>query len=188
LDARHAARFHDDRFGNRTSDLRIRTRMTNKLLSFEDRFLLPIAQRLRDPALLFVRVTWGWLFFQTGLGKLGNLGGTTDFFASLGLPAPGVNAVAIGVLECVGGLLMLAGLGSRTISALLLGNMAVAYLTAHRDSFVGLRDFTEAAPYPFLLASLLVLAFGPGRFAIDALLRRSSVPAATRTAALTTNS
>ncbi len=154
--------------------MRIERRMTNTAQpSFEDRFLLPIAQRLRDPALLFVRVTWGWLFFRTGLGKLGNLQGTSEFFASLGLPAPYVNALFIGCLECVGGLLMLGGLGSRLISALLLGNMAVAYLTAHRDAFASLRSFTEAAPYPFLLASLLVFAFGPGRFSLDALRRRA---------------
>lgn len=151
--------------------------MTKNLLSsLEQRFVLPLAQRLRDPALLFVRVTWGWMFFRTGLGKLGNLDGTTEFFASLGLPAPYVNALFIGALECVGGLLMLAGFGSRMVAALLLGNMAVAYLTAHRDSFASLRSFTEAAPYPFLLASLLVLAFGPGRWALDTLLQRAPAP------------
>lgn len=150
--------------------------MTKNLLSsFEDRLVLPLAQRLRDPALLFVRVTWGWLFFKTGFGKLGNLDGTTEFFASLGLPAPGFHAVAIGALECVGGLLMLLGFSSRTIALLLFGNMAVAYLTAHRDSFGSLRSFTAAAPYPFLLASLLVLAFGAGRWSLDALLRRPAV-------------
>lgn len=159
--------------------MRIERRMTNNpLSSFEDRFVSPLAQRLRDPALLFVRLTWGWLFFRTGLGKLGNLEGTTEFFASLGLPAPYVNALVIGTLECVGGLSMAGGLGSRLVSALLLGNMTVAYLTAHRDSLTGVRAFTEAAPYPFLLASLLVLAFGPGRWSLDALLRRSAAPAA----------
>lgn len=149
--------------------------MTHNLLSsFENRLVLPIAQRLRDPALLFVRLTWGWLFFQTGLGKLGNLEGTSEFFASLGLPMPFLNAIAIGALECVGGLLMLLGLGSRPISLLLLGNMSVAYLTAHRDSLVSLRAFTEAAPYPFLLAALLVLVFGPGRCSLDALRSRAT--------------
>lgn len=162
--------------------------MTKNLLSsFEDRLVLPIANRLRDPALLFVRVVQGWLFFQTGSGKLGNLAGTTEFFASLGLPAPGFHAVAIGLLEAIGGVLMMVGLGTRTIGALLFGNMAVAYLTAHRDAFGGIRDFTDAAPYPFLLAALLVLAFGPGRFALDTLLRRST-PAATRTPSLSTSS
>lgn len=144
------------------------------LSSLFDRLTVTVFDRLRDPALLFVRVVWGWLFFKTGSGKLGNLAGTTEFFASLGLPAPGFHAVAIGLLECVGGLLLLGGFASRFIAMLLFGNMAVAYLTAHRDAFGSLADFTAAAPYPFLLASLLVLAFGPGRFSIDGWLRRGS--------------
>lgn len=137
-----------------------------------DRSFPTVADRLRDPALLFVRVTWGWLFFQTGLGKLSNLGGTTEFFASLGLPMPGVNALVVGALELAGGLLLLAGLRSRMVAFLLCGNMAVAYLTAHRDAFGSLSAFADADPCGFLVASLVVLAFGPGRWSVDALLRR----------------
>ncbi|MBL8728927.1 MAG: DoxX family protein [Planctomycetes bacterium] len=140
--------------------------------SFYDRVAIAAFDRLRDPSLLFVRVLWGWMFFQTGYGKLGDLTGTTEFFASLGLPVPFVNAVFVGALECGGGLLLLGGLASRPIALLLLGNMVVAYLTAHRDAFGSVRSFVGAEPYPFLLAALLVLAFGPGRWSIDALLRR----------------
>lgn len=152
-------------------------------LTLHDRLVTSVFDRLRDPALLFVRVTWGWLFAATGFGKLGNLDATAQFFASLGLPLPAVNALFVGVLEGVGGVLLLAGIGGRAVAALLLGNMAVAYLTAHRDAFGGLRDFTAAAPYPFLLAALLVAAFGPGRWSLDALLRRRPVGAALATVA-----
>lgn len=127
---------------------------------------------LRDPLLLGFRLIWGWMFFQTGYGKLGNLAGTSDFFQSLGLPLPFVNALFVGALECVGGLMLLSGVASRTIAMLLAGNMLVAYLTAHRDAFANLRAFVAADPYPFLMAALLVLAFGPGRWSIDRLVRR----------------
>lgn len=143
------------------------------LLSLHDRLVTRMFDRLRDPALLMVRVTQGWLFCATGFGKLGNLDGTAQFFASLGLPAPYVNALFVGLLEGIGGVLLLAGGASRLVAALLFGNMAVAYLTAHRDAFTSLHAFTTAAPYPFLLAALLVLAFGPGRWSLDALLRRA---------------
>lgn len=138
-----------------------------------DKAFVAVADRLRDPALLFLRAAWGWLFFQTGLGKLSNLGRTTEFFASLGLPMPGVNALVVGALELVGGLLLLAGLFSRKVAFLLCGNMVVAYLTAHRDAFGSVSGFTSADPCAFLVASLVVLAFGPGRWSLDALLRRS---------------
>jgi putative oxidoreductase len=153
--------------------------MTPKpLRTLFDRVTVNVFDRLRDPTLLLVRVVQGWLFFKTGTGKLGNLDGTTEFFAGLGLPMPGAHAVAIGALECAGGLLLLAGCSSRLVALLLFGNMAVAYLIAHRDAFASAADFAAAAPYPFLLASLLVLAFGPGRWSFDGWRQRRAERAA----------
>lgn len=152
------------------------------LLSLHDRLVARVLDRLRDPALFAVRVAHGWLFCMTGFGKLGNLDGTAQFFAGLGLPAPFLNALFVGLLEGLGGVLLMAGGASRLVAALLFGNMAVAYLTAHRDAFASLHAFTTAAPYPFLLAALLVLVFGPGRWSLDALLRRT--PAASTSSAV----
>ncbi|MCC6670667.1 MAG: DoxX family protein [Planctomycetes bacterium] len=146
------------------------------LLASYDRIASRVLDRLRDPVLLLIRLTWGWMFFATGKGKLGNLAGTAEFFASLGLPLAGANALLVGLLECFGGLLLLLGLASRPVALLLTGNMVVAYLTAHRGELGGLAAFVGAAPYPYLMAALTVLAFGPGRASLDALLRRRSVP------------
>jgi len=143
-------------------------------LSRFDRVFNVVADRARDPALLFLRVVWGWMFFQTGLGKLMNLERTTEFFASLGLPMPFANALFVGTLELVGGLLLVGGLWGRKVAFLLLGNMVVAYLTAHTDAFGSLRAFTGAEPNAFLVASCVVFAFGPGRWSIDAWRQRSS--------------
>jgi putative oxidoreductase len=137
-----------------------------------ERIKVRALDRLRDPLLLVVRLTWGWMFFATGKGKLANLAGTAEFFHSLGIPLPMFNALFVGGLECAGGVLLLLGLMGRPIALLLAGNMLVAYLTADRGGFQSLRAFTEAAPYPFLMAALLVLAFGPGRWSLDALLWR----------------
>ena len=64
---------------------------------------------------------------QTGWGKLHSLERVTNFFTSLGIPAPGVNAVFIATLEFVGGILFALGLGSRLIALLFVGDMMVAY-------------------------------------------------------------
>ena len=104
----------------------------SSLTSLFDRLTVTVFDRLRDPLLLAFRAIWGWQFCVTGWGKLGNLGGTTEFFASLGIPMPGVNALFVSLLEVVGGLLLLGGFASRFIAMLLTGNMAVAYLTADR--------------------------------------------------------
>jgi putative oxidoreductase len=145
------------------------------LVAVQDRLAVALFDRLRDPLLFVLRVTWGWLFFRTGFGKLTHLDGTTQFFAGLGLPLPFANAVMVGMLEGVGGLLLLAGFGGRAVAMLLAGNMAVAYLTAHRDAFASLDAFTAAAPFLYLLTALVVLAFGPGAWSLDSWLRPRAV-------------
>lgn len=129
------------------------------------------ATLLHTPFLFFVRAYWGWQFFQTGWGKLNNLPRVTEFFASLGIPFPALNAPFVASLEALGGLLLLLGLATRPIAFLLTANMFVAYLTADRAALFSLftepDKLTAAAPFPFLAASLLVFLFGPGRLSLD---------------------
>lgn len=128
--------------------------------------------------LLLVRVLFGWQFYQTGKGKLANHAATTEFFASLNLPMPGLTAYMTGGLEMVGGILLLLGLMGRMTGAVLSGVMIVALLTAHRaEAFASIAGFAEQAPTPFLLAAATALAFGAGRFSVDGLMARFRKPA-----------
>lgn len=149
---------------------------------------LGVAEALQAPLLLLIRLYWGWQFAQTGLGKFHNMPRVVDFFASLGIPFPALNAHFIATLELSGGILLMLGLGARLISLPLTISMTVAYITADREALVSfLSDpdkFIAAAPFSFLLASLLILAFGPGRVSLDEWIAckcygdRSSAPAA----------
>jgi putative oxidoreductase len=129
---------------------------------------------LQSPLLLVVRLYWGWQFFQAGWGKLGNIQKVIGFFTSLGIPLPALNAYFVSGMECVGGVLLILGLFSRPIAALLTFDMIVAYVTADREAlfsfFSDPGKFYDATPYTFLFASLLILIFGPGKLAVDALI------------------
>ena len=71
---------------------------------------LAIGQRVAaDASALLIRLTIGQAFLLTGLGKLRNHERTADFFASLGIPAAGLQAWFIGGLEMIGGGLLLLG-------------------------------------------------------------------------------
>jgi putative oxidoreductase len=135
-----------------------------------------VAAYLQTPILFLLRLWWGWSFAATGWGKLMHLEKTTTFFASLGLPAPKVNALMAGSTECLGGVLLLLGLFSRVVSVPLTFTMLVAYATADREAlqaiFSDTDKFVSAAPFPFLLVALLVLAFGPGKLSLDHLFAR----------------
>ena len=57
---------------------------------------------LQSPLLLAIRLYWGWQFVQDGWGKLTHLDRVTQFFTSLNLPAPGVTAMLVALVELVG--------------------------------------------------------------------------------------
>jgi len=126
---------------------------------------------LQSPFLLLVRLYWGWQFIVTGWGKVNNLEKVTNFFTTLGIPFPGLNAPFVAGLELVGGVLLVLGLASRPIGLMLSVNMLVAYITADWEafsSFIADPDkFMAAAPFPFLWASLMSLIFGGGNLSVD---------------------
>jgi putative oxidoreductase len=136
----------------------------------------PLADYLRSPFLLLVRLYWGWQLIESGWGKLHNLGKVTEFFTSLGLPMPAQTAVFISCLEFFGGILLALGLLSRLIALMLTVNLIVAYITADREALFSIFSdpdkFYAAAPYTFLVASLIVLIFGAGQFSLDTLFNR----------------
>lgn len=140
------------------------------------RLLVRAAGSLQSPFLFFVRAYWGWQFAQTGWGKLGDIHKVIGFFTQLGIPAPALNAWFISGLEFAGGILLIAGLGSRLVALPLAIDMIVAYVTADREALMAIfanpDKFYAAAPFTFLVASLIVLIFGPGRFSVDAWIAR----------------
>ena len=85
---------------------------------------------------LILRVVLGVTFFIHGLVKFqGGIENIVGWFDSIGLP--GVLAYGVAVLEMVGGLALIIGLGSRIVSALLVllmlgaivkGKLAVGFL------------------------------------------------------------
>jgi len=140
-----------------------------------------LAAGLQSPLLLVIRLYWGWQLFLTGRGKLLHLDRTADFFASLHIPAPKLNALMAGSTEAVCGLLLLAGLFARAAAVPVTVTLLVAYVTADREAFLSFFSdpdkFMAATPFLFLLAVVLVLAFGPGRLSLDHL-RERRAPAA----------
>lgn len=66
---------------------------------------------------LLVRVVFGFMFFMHGLVKFqGGISNTAGYFESLGLVGGFASVVAI--IELVGGLLLILGLGTRIIGAI----------------------------------------------------------------------
>lgn len=130
----------------------------------------------QSPFLLFVRLYWGWQLVQSGWGKLHHLSNVTEYFTSLNLPLPAKMAVSIACLEFFGGIFLALGLLSRLTALVLTVNLIMAYVIGDREALFSIFSdpdkFYAAAPYTFLIASLIVLFFGPGMISMDTLLDR----------------
>jgi putative oxidoreductase len=133
------------------------------------------ASYLQSPLLLAIRLYWGWQFYDTGWGKLSHLSQAVENFGNMGAPAPAFTAPFIATLETVGGILLILGLASRLIAVPMTINMIMAYVIADREAlgsvFSEPDKFYNATPFTFLMASVVVLAFGPGLFSLDALIK-----------------
>jgi putative oxidoreductase len=121
------------------------------------------------PRLLSVlRIMTGLLFLQHGTAKLLQFP-VIPMFANLSLTSlPGI----AGILELVGGVLMILGLFTRSTAFILSGLMAVAYFMAHapRGFYPILNAGELAALYCFVF--LYIAAAGPGPWSIDAARRK----------------
>jgi putative oxidoreductase len=83
---------------------------------------------------------------------------------------PAQMALFIACVEFFGGIFLALGLFSRITGLVLTVNMTMAYVIGDREalrSFFSDPDkFIAAAPFAFLIASLIVLIFGAGRISV----------------------
>ncbi len=121
--------------------------------------LAPWAPRL----LSVLRIVAALLFFEHGTEKLLN------FPASDMMPAMGSLMWVAGVLELVGGALLLIGLFTRPVAFILSGQMAVAYWMMHapQSPFPTLNNGDAATLFCFVF--LYLAAAGPGPWSVDAI-------------------
>lgn len=112
-----------------------------------------------------LRIVVGFLFWLHGLQKM---------FGVLGRDEPVelmTRIGAAGVLETVGGAMIIVGLFTRPVAFVLAGEMAVAYFTAHLPrGFWPVMNGGEAAVF-FCWVFVFFAANGAGEFSLDGLLR-----------------
>jgi len=87
---------------------------------------------IRLPLILAGRVLLALMFILSGFDKLSHLQDTATYFTGVGLPAPMIVAVLVGLLELLGGLAIATGFKAR-LAALVLALFTLGTsLVAHR--------------------------------------------------------
>jgi putative oxidoreductase len=127
-----------------------------------------VHEQATDIGLLIMRVFTGLaLALAHGWGKVPPSQGFVGMIGGMGLPAPELFAWLAALAEFGGGLLLAAGLLTRPVSFVLVVHFLVVVFLAHAGDAFGDREL----PLFFLVAALLFLLAGAGRYSVDAALR-----------------
>ncbi|MFD0775554.1 DoxX family protein [Streptomonospora algeriensis] len=136
------------------------------------KYLVRSDAALTDAAFLLVRICLGAVFLVHGWDKVAGEGVAAIVASNreLGIPLPELSGPFLAYGELIGGALLLLGVATRAGAAALTAIMIGAWVFVHSGS--GLMIQNGGFEYVMVLAvvSLLVLAHGPGRFSVDALL------------------
>lgn len=124
-----------------------------------------------DLGLLLIRLIFGLTFAAHGTQKLfgwfggHGLAGTAGWLESIGIKPGKLNALAAGLAEVVGGLLLAVGLGLPVAALLVTATMLVAIVKVHSKSY-----WATAGGYEYNLAIIVVAIgmalVGPGAYAL----------------------
>jgi putative oxidoreductase len=117
-----------------------------------------------SPILLSIlRIVTAFMFFQHGSAKLFHVPHVPMFD---GVPLISLAGMA-GILEVVGGFLLLIGLFTRPVAFILSGEMAFAYFIAHAPhAFLPVLNGGELA-VEWCFVFLYISAVGPGPWSVD---------------------
>ena len=136
------------------------------------RFMLSVLGRLDFVPPLLARFVIGFVFVNTGWGKLHSLDHLIQYFTELKIPFPQIQAPFVAGIEFGCGGLVLVGLATRFAAVPLIGTMVVAIATALWPDLDGLNDLLGRAEFLYIVLLVGLVVRGAGAVSIDALLAK----------------
>ena len=141
-------------------------------------------------AIILLRLMAGGVFLWEGMLKFIYVNQGVGRFTKLGLPFPQATANMVGVLEIVGGILLITGFLTRPIAIPFVIEMLVAILSTKISLYLGTSPLPLPpvppqigfwavlheirSEYAQLMTTMFLLIAGPGRWSLDALLLHKS--------------
>ena len=145
--------------------------MQNSFFSKLYRFVESTGSNLQSLFLLLLRLYWGGSFMFADWGKLMDIHPLVQSFTTLTIPFPNVSAYLVSLVELIGGICLILGLGSRLAALALVVVMVGAIYTTNdhlADKIVNdTTSFITQLPFVYLLVSLVIFVFGAGKMSLD---------------------
>ncbi len=129
---------------------------------------------VKDLPLLFMRLVLAYGFWGPAMMKWNNMSAIVDWFDSMGIPFPTVNAYLSATTEVAGSILLLLGFATRIISIPLMIVMLVAIFSVHLTNGFEAGNNGFEIPLYYLIMLFTLMVYGPGRFSLEGLLRRAT--------------
>lgn len=126
---------------------------------------------MSDLGALIGRALLAAIFILSGFGKLMAVAGIAKMLGDKGFPQPVLFGYAAGVVEFVGGLLILIGFRVRLVALAMIVFVASTILVSHNfwtmEGQAYMQNRTHAMKNLAIMGGFLLLAvFGPGRFSV----------------------
>lgn len=129
---------------------------------------------LTDLPSLFFRLILAYGFYTPAMMKWGNISGIAEWFGSMGIPFPTLNAYLATGTEMAAVILLPLGLATRFISIPLMVTMVVAIVTVHLGNGFEAGNNGFEIPFYYLLMLFALLINGSGKISLDHLIKKNN--------------
>jgi len=129
-----------------------------------------LSEYLQSLSLLLARFAVAYGFYEPAMMKWSDIGAVAEWFGSMGMPLPLLNAYMAATTEIVGVVLLTLGLMTRAISIPLIVVMIVAIVTVHLPHGFSAGNNGYEIPLYYMLFLLIFLSHGAGKFSLDRVL------------------
>lgn len=124
---------------------------------------------------LLARLTIGYVFIESGLGKIKDLPKIVEYFQSLNIPLASVQAPFVSGMELLCGILVLVGLFTRAASSFLVAIMAVALFTAKREELTDVSSLLGMIEFLYIVILGCLIGNGAQFLSVDSFLQKKNL-------------
>lgn len=126
-----------------------------------------VTKYFQSIALLIARLIIAYGFYEPAMSKWNDIDSVAQWFDSMGIPFPTLNAYMAAGTEILGVGLLVLGLFTRLISIPLIVIMIVAIFTVHIGNGFSAGDNGFEIPLYFMVFLMIFVSHGAGKFSLD---------------------